>query len=174
MGLPVDEAERQIQTTRVPTLQVSSESVANTIERFGWTKSVAGEADFDKACRAISAMFTRARGLFITGGAGVGKTQLLRTMLRSLKRDGSIWYYCKSPDDMYALRSMDCDALNDTVFIDDIGAEEIIREYGNVVDVIGDFVQRYHYRGRGRFMATSNLNSQQLNERYGTIQHAPP
>lgn len=68
---------------------------------------------------------------------------------------------------MYALRSMDCDALNDTVFIDDIGAEEIIREYGNVVDVIGDFVQRYHYRGKGRFMATSNLNSQQLNERYG-------
>lgn len=128
---------------------------------------MAGDADFDKTCRAISAMFVRARGLFVTGGAGVGKTHLLRTMHRALRKDGSVWYYCKSPDDMFALRSIDCDALNDTVFIDDIGSEEILKEYGNVVDIIGDFVQRYHYRGKGRFMATSNLNSQQLNERYG-------
>ena len=32
---------------------------------------------------------------------------------------------------------------------------------------MGDFIQRYHYKGKGRLMVTTNLNSSQINERYG-------
>lgn len=137
------------------------------LEDNGWHKSVAGEEDFDKAVKAIVAMYASGRGLFLTGEAGCGKTHLMSTLKRIMGLDGYSWYYCKESEDMAALRGADCDALHGTILLDDLGAEEIVREYGNTVDIVGDFVQRYHYRGKGRFIATTNLNSTQINERYG-------
>jgi len=158
---------RQMQTTRVPIRSVSSEKIAQLLEANGWLKSVAGEEDFNKAVKAIVAMYASGRGLFLTGEAGCGKTQLMRAMRKIMGVDGYHWFYCKEADDMAALRPSDSDALGGTVFLDDIGAEEIVKEYGNTIDIVGNFVQLYHYRGKGRFMATTNLNSQLINERYG-------
>lgn len=113
-------------------------------------------------------MFANGRGLFVTGDAGCGKTQLLKAIKRWLHPSTNlIWYYCKEPKDISYLRYNDNETMSSNIFIDDIGCEEIIREYGNVVDVIGDFTQRYHYRGKGRYMATTNLNSEEVNGRYG-------
>lgn len=137
------------------------------LERHGWLRSVAGDEDFDKAVKAIVSMFATGRGLFLTGPAGCGKTQLIRAVKGMLGISSASMFYCKEKADIDYIRYNTEEELAYSVIIDDIGAEEIIREYGNVIDVVGDFIQRYHYRGKGRFLSTSNLNSQQINERYG-------
>lgn len=155
-----------MQTSRVPTRVVSSDIIAQALEENGWVKSIAGDAEFNKAVSAIQAMFSSGRGLLVTGDAGCGKTQLI-SAIRDWLNSGTLnWMYCKEPKDVNYMR-YDDDAIKGDVFVDDIGCEEIIREYGNIVDVVGDYIQRYHYRGNGRFIATTNLNSQQINERYG-------
>ena len=155
-----------MQTSRVPTRVVSSDIIAQALEENGWVKSIAGDAEFNKAVSAIQAMFSSGRGLLVTGDAGCGKTQLMSALRDWLNSDTLNWMYCKEPKDINYMR-YDDDAIKGNVFVDDIGCEEIIREYGNIVDVVGDYIQRYHYRGNGRFIATTNLNSQQINERYG-------
>lgn len=156
-----------MQTTRVPALKVSSETIAKNLEKGGFLRSVAGDEEFDKAVRAVALMFESGRGLFITGDAGCGKTQLLKALRKWLRPcTNLVWYYCKEPTDINSLRR-DEDVLNDIVFVDDIGCEEIIKEYGNTVDVIGDFTQRYHYRGANRYMGSTNLDSNSLNDLYG-------
>ena len=92
----------------------------------------------------------------------------MRAVQRWLNPRTLNWVYVKEPADIEYMRSKDDDILKANVYVDDIGCEEIIREYGNVVDVVGDFTQRYHYRGEGRFFATTNLNSEEINQRYGT------
>ena len=154
------------QTSRVPTRMVSSDIIAQALEENGWVKSIAGDAEFNKAVSAIQAMFSSGRGLLVTGDAGCGKTQLMSALRDWLNSDTLNWMYCKEPKDINYMR-YDDDAIKGNVFVDDIGCEEIIREYGNIIDVVGDYIQRYHYRGTGRFIATTNLNSQQVNERYG-------
>lgn len=154
------------QTSRVPTRMVSSDIIAKNLEKHGWVKSIAGDAEFNKAVSAIQAMFSSGRGLLVTGDAGCGKTQLMSALRDWLNSDTLNWMYCKEPKDINYMR-YDDDAIKGNVFVDDIGCEEIIREYGNIIDVVGDYIQRYHYRGTGRFIATTNLNSQQINERYG-------
>lgn len=155
-----------MQTSRVPTRVVSSDIIAQALEENGWVKSIAGDAEFNKAVSAIQAMFSSGRGLLVTGDAGCGKTQLM-SAIRDWLNSGTLnWMYCKEPKDINYMR-YDDDAIKGNVFVDDIGCEEIIREYGNIIDVVGDYIQRYHYRGTGRFIATTNLNSQQINERYG-------
>lgn len=152
-----------MQTTRVRALKVSSDLIGANLERNGFLRSVAGDVDFDKAVRAVQAMFANGRGLFVTGDAGCGKTQLLIAIKRWLHPSTNlIWYYCKEPKDVSYLRYNDDETMSNNIFIDDIGCEEIIKEYGNAIDVIGDFVQRYHYRGKGRFFGSTNLHSSQF------------
>ena len=152
-----------MQTTRVRALKVSSDLISANLERNGFLRSIAGDSDFDKAVRAVQAMFANGRGLFVTGDAGCGKTQLLIAIKRWLHPSTNlIWYYCKEPKDVSYLRYNDDETMSNNIFIDDIGCEEIIKEYGNTIDVIGDFVQRYHYRGKGRFFGSTNLHSSQF------------
>jgi len=142
--------------------------IGKWLEHGGWMRSVAGEEDFNKAVAAIDAMFKTGRGLFLTGSAGCGKTQLMQAIKHWLNPGSLNWMYCKEKDDLEYMRCRDTDCITGNVYIDDIGCEEIVKEYGNVVDIVGDYIQRYHYRGNGRFIATTNLDSQQINERYGT------
>ena len=161
--LPLDQVTQQMQTTRVPARQVSSDLIASNLERNGFLRDIAGDADFNKAVKAVQAMFANGRGLFVTGEAGCGKTQLLRAIKKWLHPNTNLlWYYCKEPKDISYLRYNDDETMSGNIFIDDIGCEEIIKEYGNTIDVIGDFVQRYHYRGKGRFFGSTNLHSSQF------------
>ena len=152
--------------TRLPVRKTSDGEIAKRLEYFGWKKEIAGEGDFNKAVKAIVAMYATGRGLFIFGHAGCGKTALARALQKIMGRSSLCWFYCKEPDDMCALRGANCDALGDSVFLDDVGSETVVREYGNKIDIVGDFIQRYHYRGKGRFIATSNLDGLAMNERY--------
>lgn len=154
-------------TTRVQALAISSEFVEDRLITHGFDKNIAG-ADFALAVKAIVAMFKTGRGLFISGEAGCGKTRLLFALKSWLNKSSPLWFYCKDGEDIARLRelfSYHPEVAN--VYVDDIGSEEIIKEYGNTIDVVGDFVQMYHYRGKGRFFASTNLNSKSLNDLYG-------
>ena len=156
-----------MQTTRVPKQSVSSERIAELLEANGWLRSVAGDDDFDKACKAIVAMYANGRGLFLTGNAGCGKTQLMKALFKIERAEISRWLYTKNQQQMMWLKENHDFYIKSDIFIDDFGAEEVKREYGNTIDVVGDFIQVYHTNGKGRFFSTTNLNSQQINERYG-------
>ena len=137
-----------------------SEKVADALDRLGWKREIAGEDDFSKAVEAITKMFHQGKGLLITGEAGVGKTELMKVLAKKILHiDPTNWYYCKEQSDMDLLRGSNCEALRWSVILDDIGSENISKEYGNRIDIVGDFIQRYHYRGNGRFLATTNLHS---------------
>ena len=129
-------------------------------------RTVAGEEDFEKAVKAVNAMAETGRGLLVTGRVGCGKTRLVTAIRDAFDSGNRNWVYCKDSDDMEYLRYCE-DAMKSNVYIDDIGSEEIVRDYGNVVDVVGDFLQRYHYRGTGRVIATTNLNAEKITEKYG-------
>lgn len=154
-------------TTRVQALMISSDVVEARLIAHGFDKNIAG-ADFGLAVKAIVAMFKTGRGLFVAGEAGCGKTRLLSALKSWLNKSSPLWFYCKDSEDMARLRELSSNNPEvANVYVDDIGSEEIIKEYGNTIDVVGDFVQRYHYRGKGRFFASTNLNSTSLNNLYG-------
>lgn len=153
------------QTTRARPQKVSSDVVARVLESNGFSRSVAGDEDFRSAVNAVVKMYETGRGIFLSGQAGCGKTQLMRAIMKGMGNTSARFFYCKERGDMDYIRKEDMTDGN--IYIDDIGAEEIVREYGNTVDIVGDFIQKYHYRGKGRFFATTNLNSSQINDRYG-------
>lgn len=148
-------------------MTVSSDTIANKLNELGFLRSVAG-TDFDLAVKAIGLMFAHGRGLFVTGAAGCGKTRLLTALKEWLNKPSPMWFYCKDSVDMANLRTLSNESPHlANVYVDDIGSEEIVKEYGNTVDVVGDFIQRYHYRGTGRLMATTNLTSKTIVDTYG-------
>lgn len=156
-----------MQTTRVPRQSVSSEKVGAALEKAGWLRDVAGDADFRNASAAVSTAMLEGRGMLITGAAGCGKTALLHAIMKCMPTCDGIFMYCKDPEAISTMRNCADWLASKTLFVDDLGAEPILHEYGNIVDVVGDAIQSYHYRGTRRMFITSNLNSVQINERYG-------
>ena len=112
-------------------------------------------------------MYKTGRGLLISGHAGCGKSHLMNALRKNMGVSAWSWVYCKEPEDINMMRDPRTELLDTSVFVDDIGAEEIQKEYGNTIDAVGDFIQRYYYRGRGRFLATTNLDGNGLNSIYG-------
>lgn len=153
-------------------MKVSSDIVATRLERAGWLRSVAGEKDFSLAVSAITDAVNSGRGLLISGAAGVGKTALAKAMVMFFRHEHS-FLYCKDPKHIGWMRRSREFYYHRDVILDDIGVEDIIHEYGNVIDVVGDFIQMYHLNGRGMFVATTNLHATRvdgvdgINEKYG-------
>lgn len=149
-----------MRTSSQKKLTVSSESVSRFLERNGWTMDVAGADDFNKAVEAVTTAHNAGRGLFVSGRPGVGKTSLLKTLARNYRN--SVFLYCKSRDDIEAMRdTRGFDLRVGSVFIDDLGCEEIVHEYGNVVDVVGDFIQFLYSRFDGMVFISSNIGLSQ-------------
>lgn len=147
------------------------------LETHGFSREVAGE-DFGKAVKAIRLAFESGRGLFVVGQPGCGKTTLLLALHRILSHEISRWVAVKVQNALRWLNDASDFYYEQSVFIDDIGAEEVYREYGNVYDVVGDFIQRFHAnRRRGAyFYGTSNLgfskpfeaDGETVNHKYGS------
>lgn len=148
---------------------VTQEQIGKFLEQHGWLRSIAGDKDFDLVCRAVKQAHDAKRGIFVSGKPGCGKTALLEVLRKNYK--GGL-FYCKEQTDLQTMRNIIrdpnhylCDTKN--IFIDDLGCEEIIKEYGNTVDIVGDFIQTLHNRFEGRVFISSNNGLKWMNERYG-------
>ena len=147
----------------------SEEQIATALERNGWLRSVAGDHDFNNAVKACRMAFENRRGLFLIGAAGCGKTSLLKSLHKIFRADASSFLYCKDDRHLMWMKNVPEHYYKSHVFIDDVGCDDIRKEYGNSVDVVGDFIQKYHLYGRGRFFGSSNLGLKDgINQKYGS------
>lgn len=151
-------------TKKKPSI-ISGEVIARELDKYGFKKSIACD-EFINAVKAVKTAIDNARGMLICGAVGCGKTQLMNAIAHWNHSNTSQWVYVKDQLRLSHIRNTPVFFFPFSVYLDDIGTEEKIKEYGNTIDVVGDFIQLYHKLGKGAFFATTNLSSAQLNERY--------
>ena len=172
-----DSAVREIASPRV--LREPTESFLGStrsyLERMGWARSVAGDADFEAACLAWGRCVFGGLGLFVHGKYGCGKTSLMR-----------LFHPLVKPAHFVPLGDPECarcltdgewiaDALGCNVFLDDLGAESAVTDYGVKREAAAEFIVRFHARsvkerdGGGRprrLFVTTNLAGEEVAQRY--------
>ena len=169
--LDINSVAREIAETPPPA-EPSPELTAKAgayLERRGWTRAVAGEADFAAASLALAQCSVQRRGIFAFGAYGCGKTAFVRA-IRPLFEPV---HFVPLNDPEYA-EMMDLDlwpnwnaeAMRCSVILDDLGAESAITDYGIKRETAAEFVVRYHRQGAGRLFVTTNLTGEQIAERY--------
>ena len=150
------------------------------LEQKGWKRSVAGEADFIKAVKAVVEYVANPkRGIFIMGQVGVGKTALANVLYGYLKGrkvkidcadNGMVDLLVQQADSVTnggIYNSGADEYLGGAVMLDDMGSEEIRILYSNTLDRVGKFIVRYEARGTGRIIVTTNFTMEKLMKRYG-------
>lgn len=138
-----------------------------SLKKMGWTREIAGR-DYDSAIVGLVRALRRERlGMIISGEYGCGKTSFFKSALCNLTEID-----CTLPESVgvldYNTHSDTVDyMLGTSVFIDDLGAENLVSNYGVKVDTVGDFICRYHMKGKKRLFITTNLRGDELLARYG-------
>ena len=170
-ALDLDSVAREIAETPPPP-EPSPELTAKAgayLERRGWTRAVAGEADFAAASLALARCSVQRRGLFAFGAYGCGKTAFVMA-IRPLFEPV---HFVPLNDPEYAeLMDLDlwpnwnAEAMRCSVILDDLGAESAITDYGIKRELAAEFVVRYHREGGGRLFVTTNLTGEEIAERY--------
>ena len=142
------------------------DSTRRYLERMGWTRAVAGDEDFEAACRAWGVCMHNGLGLFVHGRYGCGKTSLMRLFRPILKR--SHFVPLGDPEVLGCLSDGEwtADALDSDVFLDDLGAESAVTDFGVKRELAAEFIVRYHQRGKGRLFISTNLTGEEIAERY--------
>ena len=175
------------------------------LEHYGWRKDIAGDDDFRKACLAVQHYRKdRKNGLLLIGEVGCGKTLLARILFNNTKWrrhsedtiDHRVWVDCTDSLEVNRLASDedarqlglvkpaggDDDWLRPILFIDDLGRERPVNNYGTQVSLTGAAIQRFYnsweqpYDERfsgpptigNHLVVTTNLDLGALHERYGT------
>ena len=157
------------------------------LEAHGFTREIAGEDDFNAALGAIRKMqppkpsepsgnahpflCPRLPGLIVAGKYGVGKTCLVEAITQALSLP-TTEVNLANPDDLEMLDSrwmVHCsrNLYERNVILDDLGAESAVSEYGVRKEPVADFIIRYHLIGRKRLFITTNLNTEEIDARYG-------
>lgn len=142
------------------------------IEAHGWTRQVAGEADFNAALSAIETAIDHRLGLVISGEYGSGKTRLAEAFAASFGHYRKI--RCGIVEDLRMLTRewMEDNAENlfaGIVLLDDVGAEHPENVYGIKFEPILEFLTRWSElkRENAVLIITTNFTSAELDERYG-------
>ena len=155
---------------------MSSEiKIREYLEKSGWTRAIAGEADFAAAVAAIKAADERRLGLLVSGGCGVGKTALVRAVARAFGHHRFVNLADredveKLSDEWQELWSENLHEEN--VVLDDVGAELPENEFGVRIEPVAVFVAARHSRCLRkspfpRLFMTTNLSAGELDNRYG-------
>lgn len=160
LGIPVNETE----VTKRRIL-----GAASMLRNAGFTPRIAGHSDFFAAAAAWAKSATLRKGLFVWGGFGSGKTHLMMTIRRFIPSMVTV----NLGDPVHA-EAIDleknrewCDAVMDnSVFLDDLGSEATLNQFGSVRERAGEFITYYHLHGRGSLYVTTNLSSEELERRY--------
>ena len=192
--IDLDSVSREIAAPPPPP-EPSPELIAKAgayLERRGWTRELAGEADFAAASLALARCSldglpgganppgeprldgdvsphlqpARRRGIFAFGRYGCGKTALMRA-IRPLFRP--VHFVPLNDPEIAALLDEPewiADALACSVMLDDLGAESAVTDYGVKRELAAEFAVRFHRAGGGRLFVTTNLSGEEIAERY--------
>lgn len=147
--------------------------VERYLESHGWTRQVAGDADFDAAVLAVGKMAETGKGLVVSGEYGVGKTALAAVAVRAF--GGSVFRVRLAVPDENARLTRHWqeywaeDPYAQNVWLDDLGAEPAVNEYGVRTERAADFIVAWHELNRPgtRLVVTTNLATAELDARYG-------
>ena len=152
-------------------------SISAALEANGFKRKIASDEDFNAAVEAIITMRETNRGIIIAGKYGVGKTCLARAIVKIFGRGNfrSLMMYNQSDVDFLKEDAIDYWAgvvYEKGVFLDDLGAEKPVNNFGVVQEVIGDFIVLYHLYGLGVMIITTNLSVADIDTRYGGRVHS--
>ena len=151
---------------------MSSAKIGSFLESRGWTRRIAGDADFDAAVAAVGEMAGRGIGLVVSGEYGSGKTALVNALVQAYGEPFRV--RLALPADLQRLRPdwqeyWAANPYGQNVFLDDLGAEPMTNEYGVRLEAAGDFIVSWHELARPgrRLFVTTNLTTAEIDERYG-------
>jgi hypothetical protein len=169
--IDLDTVVREIAETPPPP-EPSSELVAKAgayLERRGWLRETAGDADFAAASLALARCSVQRRGIIVFGRYGCGKTAFMRA-IRPLFEPVHLVPLNK-PEfaelmDAEVWPNWNADAMRCSVILDDLGAESAESDYGVKREYAAEFAVRYHQGGQGRLFITTNLTGEAIAERY--------
>jgi len=181
MNVNIDKIVSGMTTTPPKNPAPNRERLETALERFGFSRAIAGDHDFDKALDAITLARVEGRGLLVTGENGVGKTVLMRAVYDifhkrctnpnrqpwedpTYSHGNCEWIDCNVPEQLQWL-TYDC-MLESNIFLDDFGAGRML--YGDF-DAVGAFICLWYARHKNgcTFNMTSNLDAKQTNDRSG-------
>jgi len=148
------------------------EKIAACLEAKGWKRSVAGSEDFDAAVEAIRLAEELRLGLLVAGEYGRGKTMLAEILARAFGAAFKVRLGYRGEWERLTPGWLDYtaeDPFAQSVFIDDIGSEPRINNFGEKVEHVADFLCEWHARHEPgtRLVATTNMNAKELDCRYG-------
>lgn len=148
------------------------QDLVKIVESNGFSKDVAGD-DFIPLCNAASKAFgittPRRVGLIVTGDYGCGKTFFIKCLRLPTSQfiDLTLAETVEWLDQHGGYQTSLDEMCKRNIILDDLGAESIKNEYGVKRDIVGEFICRYHTKGRGRLFITTNLRGPELLDRYG-------
>ena len=170
-GIDLDTVVREIAETPPPP-EPSPSLVAKAgayLERRGWTRAVAGDADFVAASLALARCSVQRRGIFVFGRYGCGKTAFARAIMPLFRPVHFVPLNdpeCAELMDLDLWPNWNADAIRCSVILDDLGAESAVTDFGIKREHAAEFIVRYHREGGGRLFVTTNLSGEEIAERY--------
>ena len=146
------------------------EIAGRLLEEYGYLKKVAGD-NFNKACEVIVKMAALGRGVIVSGACGVGKSCFCKAAAKTLgcqyfidmKEPHAIGWFV---DEDHTTQLLDA-----SVYLDDVGCERLINNYGDKFEMLGSFIERYHSRrinqkDNHRLFISTNLFGGDFTKRY--------
>ena len=150
------------------------------LERKGWKREIAGDADFEKAVKAMVEIESQPKkSLLLMGAVGVGKSSLAQIVFDAVQGDKTKIDCANTAEVDFLVPEADAarnngvyssgahELLGRSVWLDDIGAEGVLKNFGNDLDRVGNFIVRYHTTGKRRLILTTNLDGKMITAKYG-------
>jgi len=154
----ISKAMTTISTRPAPCVLASDETVAAKIISLAEDHGFEPDAQYVEPIRAYLSGY----GLLLTGKAGVGKTFLLTCLHGRVRPAAEIVEY-----GLRDIRTFYEWTDGHDIFIDDLGTEAIVTEYGAKDDLMKAVIAHRAERQKGRTHVTSNMTAAEIAARYG-------
>lgn len=130
------------------------------LEARGWLRSIA-KSDFELGAKVVATLYANKNlGVIVSGAYGSGKTAFVRRAFPHAR-----FYQMPMAE---GVLDPDYGIPEGDVILDDMGAEHSVNDFGIRKEPFADFVVRFHANPRrGRLIITTNLSTQEFNDRYG-------